>query len=99
MIKSNLLKLLKSFQKQEQRELALFIESVHHHKQKKVIQLYHYILDALDKSLLLLTKPQIAQHLFPREAYNEKKIRYLISFLNKRYQIKRHLDYSPSWSR
>jgi len=95
MLKSNLIKLIRTLNKQETRELSLFIHSVHHSKRKEVIAIFNYIMEVLDKSPISLNKASISKKLFPSQIYDEKKIRYLISFLNKtveRFLINKELE-------
>lgn len=95
MLKTNLITVIRSLSQLERRELALFITSNSINKRQDVLALYNYISNYVDKSPIKLKKPNVFKQLFPHQEYDEKQIRYLISFLNKaleRFLINKELE-------
>ncbi len=83
MLNNNLIQVIRSLNKVECRELALFIGSAHVNKRKDIILLFEYLMKFLSKKPSALNKEMAFQAIFPKQVYDEKKIRYTISFLHK----------------
>ena len=84
---SRLLELFLCLSKKEIRDLRKFVNSPFHNQRSDVIQLFEYLVkyaygskvDQLDKRLAF-------KFLYPKAAYQEKKMRYAMSFLYKSIQ-------------
>jgi hypothetical protein len=83
MTSSPLLDIFKHLTKQDRRALQDFLNSPFHNKRKEVILLFNYI-DKNGDTLLNLKKETVFKHVFPDvPAYDDKMIRYTMSFLLK----------------
>jgi len=94
MQKSNLIQIIRTFNRQERKELTHFVTANYINKRKAVILLYEYILRYIDKTPILLKKEMVFDYLFPGQEYNDQQMRYLLSFLHKiveRYLINKEL--------
>lgn len=81
---SRLLEIFLCLNKKEVRELRKFVNSPFHNQREDVIQLFEYLSRYVRNSQhISLEKENIFRHLFPGEAFDEKKIRYTMSFLFK----------------
>ncbi len=84
---SRLLELFLCLSKKEVRDLRKFVNSPYHNQRQDVIELFEYLAQyahgskaqKLDKRLAFTT-------LYPQEAFQEKKMRYAMSFLYKSIQ-------------
>ena len=83
MQKSSLIQLLLSLSKADRRALRKFVVSPFHNKRQDVSDLYFYIDQHLDKKWSALNREKAFQQLFPGEAYDDQKLRYVMSFLLK----------------
>ena len=85
MINSQLIELLGTFRRKEWIEATKFVKSPFHNSREDVIQLLVYLKKVLPQGLEKKLKKEVVFNvLYPGERYDEKKIRYLMSFL---YQI------------
>ncbi len=83
MTSSPLLDIFKHLTKQDRRALQDFLNSPFHNKRKEVILLFNYI-DKNGDTPLNLKKESVFKHIFPDvSAYDDKAIRYTMSFLLK----------------
>lgn len=89
---SRLIEIFQQLHKKELRELGKFVRSPFHNQRKDVVRLYEYLVEWLRKGKKEnLSKEITFPVIFPKEKYDEKKIRYTMSFL---YQaIKSFLAY------
>lgn len=84
MLKSNLIHLLRTFDKKELRNLKKWLQSPVHNQREDVVRLLGYLGEEnhlgqdekLEKSLVF-------RHVFPNETYNDAKMRQVIYFLSK----------------
>ena len=81
---SRLLQLLRSFEESELKKLHEFIISPYHNKHTDVIGLFNYIYNTGFDNPKQLQKNVVFKALFPKEAYNDLKLRHIMSYL---YQI------------
>lgn len=82
---SRLVEIFQNLNKKELKDLGKFIRSPFHNQRKDVIDLYDYLLKCLPKNHKKnLSKEYIFPLIFPQKEYDEKKIRYTMSFL---YQL------------
>jgi len=82
MHKSKLIQLLRSFDKNEWKAFMDFVNSPYHNKRKELIPLVAYLQEhrtQFDSDLI--TKAIVYKKLFPSTAYDDKKIRYLMSYV------------------
>jgi hypothetical protein len=83
MVSSPLLDIFKHLTKQDRNALHDFIRSPFHNKREEVTLLFQYINDNIDTPLNL-KKETVFTHIFPNEKiYNDKAMRYTMSFLSK----------------
>lgn len=84
MKKSRLIRILKTFDKKEVRELRKWLQSPAHNQREDVLHLFEYLFKGnhLEKEKYL-EKERIYQLLFPNEAFDDAKIRQVIHFLFK----------------
>lgn len=89
---SRLVEIFLHLSKKERKELGKFVQSPFHNQREDVIVLYQYLNKWVQTSRKKsITKQLVFPAIFPKEKYNEKKIRYTMSFL---YQaIKSFLAY------
>jgi len=79
---SQLIALLNTFRRKEWIESTKFVASPFHNSRKDVVDLLAYFKKVIPRGQAdKLEKPVIFRALFPREAYEEKRIRYALSFL------------------
>lgn len=82
---SQLIELLATFGRKEWIEATKFVQSPFHNSRKDVIPLFNYLKKVLPRGLEeKLEKERVFGLLYPGDRYDEKKIRYLMSFL---YQL------------
>ncbi len=84
MKKSRLIRILRTFNKKEIRELRKWLQSPAHNQRKDVLHLFEYLFESnhLDKEKYL-EKEKIYKLLFPNESFDDAKIRQVIHFLFK----------------
>lgn len=81
---SRLLEIFLCLNKKELRELRKFVNSPFHNQRRDVIELFEYLLRSTrNGSSEGLNKEKAFRVLYPKERYEEKKIRYAMSFLFK----------------
>lgn len=87
MTNSRLLELFLCLSKKEIRDLRKFVNSPFHNQREDVIQLFEYLTRyAQSSKKAVLNKQNIYQELYPKQKYEEKKMRYVMSFLYKAIQ-------------
>lgn len=84
MNKSQLISILRTFNKKEWRDLGKWLQSPAHNQREDVILLHDYLssndrINSPDK----LKKEGVYPHIFPKEVYNDAKIRQTIHFFTK----------------
>ena len=84
---SRLLELFLCLSKKEIRDLRKFVNSPYHNQRQDVVQLFEYLSrHAHSSKTKHLDKNLAFQYVYPKEAYQEKKMRYVMSFLYKAIQ-------------
>ena len=84
MEKSKLIQVLKTFSTSELREFKDFVASPFFNKNQELILFYGYIKkNAPSFSLKKIKKEVVYQTVFPNQNYDEKHLKYLMSFLLK----------------
>ena len=84
MYNSRLLEIFLCLNKKELRELRKFVNSPFHNQRQDVIELFEYLVRTTRNTLPdSLSKEKVFRVLYPKESYEEKKIRYTMSFLFK----------------
>ncbi len=84
---SRLLELFLCLSKKEIRDLRKFVNSPFHNQRSDVIQLFEYLVKyAYGSKVDQLDKRLVFKFLYPKTAYQEKKMRYAMSFLYKSIQ-------------
>lgn len=84
MHKSRLLELFLCLSKKEIRDLRKFVNSPFHNQRQDVVQLFEYLATHAHSSKRgLLQKEVVFAQLYPKQTFEEKKMRYLMSFLYK----------------
>lgn len=78
---SRLLEIFQNLDKKELRDLGKFVRSPFHNQRKDVIDLFSYLLKWTKNPNLAVSKVAVFPILFPDEPFDEKKIRYTMSFL------------------
>ncbi len=92
---SQLIELLGTFGRKEWIEATKFVQSPFHNSRNDVIQLLIYLKKVLPRGLEeKLEKEQVFGVLYPGDRYDEKKIRYLMSFL---YQLMQNYLAYTQW--
>ncbi len=84
MIKSRLIEVVRTFSKKEFREMKKWINSPFHNQREDVILLFEYLL--IENNLfndVELSKERVFQYVYPREKFDDAKIRQTIHFLFK----------------
>ncbi len=84
MQKSNLIVYFKRLSKRDWREFRKFVRSPYFNQRKDILLLFQYLETAL-ASLKpeMLNRKRVFKHVFPNEAFDEKKLRHTTSFLLK----------------
>jgi len=84
MKKSQLVHILKTFSAKDIRDMRKWLHSPAHNQRQDVIQLFNYFFEDnhLEKEAYL-EKPTIFSWIFPKETYNDAKMRQVIFFLLK----------------
>ncbi|MEL6866956.1 MAG: hypothetical protein AAFP19_21200 [Bacteroidota bacterium] len=80
---SQVIQLFLSLSKEEKIALRKFLASPYHNSREDVQQLYAYMLRHYRHNRAALSKETVFKHLFPERAYDDKAMRYLMSFLHK----------------
>lgn len=80
---SPLFHLFLAFSKEEKVACRKFLHSPYHNQREDVRQLYDYLQEQYTKSSVALTKERTFAYLFPKENFDDKKMRYTMSFLLK----------------
>ncbi|MEZ4931011.1 MAG: hypothetical protein R2788_02620 [Saprospiraceae bacterium] len=84
MEKSNLISILRTFDKKEAREFRKWLNSPAHNLRQDVIDLYEYLLAGQHLfSDKYLTKERAFKQVFPKRTYNDSEMRQCIHFLFK----------------
>jgi hypothetical protein len=98
---SKLVETLGALTKPELRELDKFLRSPYFNQRSDVLQLKDYLVANLGKDEKALSKPVVFAAIFPESAYDEKLIRYIMSFLYqlvKNYLLQKELESQPAQS-
>jgi hypothetical protein len=80
---SKLWAIFQQLSSKEIRELDKFLQSPYFNQREDVILLYQYLSKAKMNSKMDISKKEVFKFLFPNQAFNEKNIRYSMSFLYK----------------
>lgn len=80
---SALLQVFNSFSSKEKRDFGLFVKSPYINRRDEVSRLYDFIVENIDISEASLRKEKAWKYLFPNQNYNDKEMRYVMSFLLK----------------
>jgi len=92
MLKSRLIEVFQSFSKKDIRELRKFVNSPFFNQREDVILLFEYLSKLYPfKKETLLKKEKVFTKIFPKEAFDEKKFGYTMSFLFQ--AVKEYLAY------
>ncbi len=91
MYNSNLYHLFHSLSKKELRDLSKWLQSPFFNQRLDIRSLFEYLKSNQGKEPHHFEKTIIFQHIFENQAYDDAKIRYLMSFLMQ--QIKKYLAY------
>lgn len=83
MQKSNLINLLLTLPKADRKAFRKFVQSPFHNQREDVQRLYFYIDKKIDSDWQALKKEKAFAVVFPNEGFEDKKIRYVMSFLLK----------------
>ncbi|MCO6481004.1 MAG: hypothetical protein J5I94_30450, partial [Phaeodactylibacter sp.] len=83
MQKSSLLRQLMALRPEERRRLGLFLASPYHNQREDVRQLYAFIDQRLEEDWGGLSKESAFAVVYSGEAFDAKKMNYLLSFLSK----------------
>lgn len=83
MQKSVLLEILRSFNRKEVRDLRKWLQSPAHNQRSDVIQLFDFLIETLNKDKALPEKEQAWRHVFPKEPYDDARMRQTMYFLLK----------------
>lgn len=84
MYPSKLLKILATFTNREIKNCEIFLESPFFNKREDVVKLYRYITKYLpDCEHPKLETEQVFQYMYPKQKFNEPKLRHLMSGLTK----------------
>jgi hypothetical protein len=83
MLKSALFQVLESLSQKEMRELGRFIRSPYINRRNEVSRLYDFIAKNISISEDTLRKEKIWKYVFPGKEYDDKEMRYAMSFLLK----------------
>lgn len=83
MQKSVLLEILRSFNRKEVRDLRKWLQSPAHNQRSDVIQLFDFLIENLNKDKVLPEKEQAWGHVFPKEPYDDARMRQVMYFLLK----------------
>ena len=79
---SRLLIIFQQLSTKEIRALDKFVQSPFYNQRKDVILLFQYLRHwRQNESIISTHKPVVYSHIFPKIPYDEKKIRYTMSFL------------------
>lgn len=94
-INSQLIDILTSFQRKEWVEATKFVQSPFHNSRADVVQLLLYFKKVIPRGQgYKLAKEIVFSKVYPGEDFNEKKIRYLMSFL---YQLMQEYIAHSNW--
>lgn len=81
---SKLIKILKTFNTKERRSFYEFISSPYYNKNQELVQLYKYLRSVAPTfPLKKIQREKVYKAIFPKNAYDEKHLNYLMSFLLK----------------
>ena len=81
---SKLINMLRTFTVSELREFKKFVASPYYNKNEELVLLYDYLKKIAPKfPLKKIQRKVVYQAIFPRNAYDEKHLKYLMSFLLK----------------
>ena len=84
MINSKLIQLISTFSKSELRAFQDFVASPYYNKNQDLVRFYSYLKKcAPEFSEKKIRREKVYQSIFPKKAYNEKEMNYLMSFLLK----------------
>ncbi len=84
MEKSNLISILRTFDKKEVREFRKWLNSPAHNQRPDVVDLYEYLMAGQHLfSEKHLAKAQVFKHIFPKRTYNDGEMRQSMHFLFK----------------
>lgn len=80
---SRLIKLLNVLTKKERRDIRKFIHTPFYNQKVAVCQLFDYLCDCLFTYQVVPTKQQIFKHIYPKQTYDDHRVRVMMSFLFK----------------
>ena len=83
MQKSVLYQLFAGLDKSDRRAMKKYVRSVYFNKRQDVIDLYEYFNDKYDGKASAFDKELVFNVIYPGEQYDDKKMRYVMSFLLK----------------
>ena len=84
MEKSRLIRIFKSFSKKELRELHKWLLSPSHNQREDVVLLYNYLVKiGQEPKEQLLNKEKVYPHIFPKENFDDAKMRQVMFFFLK----------------
>ncbi len=83
--KYRIIKLLKSLNKAERSSFSRFLDSPYHNRRTDVKELYEQLQIYLEKGKLL-SKEELWQKCFAQKAFDDRQLRYLMSYLSKLFE-------------
>jgi hypothetical protein len=83
MQKSDLVQLISRLSLADRRELRKYLSTSLHQSKVPADELYHFIDQRIDKNWAALGKEEAFAHLFPKQPYDDQRMRHLMSFLLK----------------
>ncbi len=95
---SKLMELLGIFSKNELREIHKFLRSPYHNQREDVVKLFEYLSSNCSLEGGNILKTLVFTSIFPGQAYDEKQLRYIMSFLFqllKKYLTLKEIESQP----
>lgn len=84
MEKSNLVSILRTFDKKEVRDFRKWLQSPAHNQREDVVNLYEYFMTGQHLTIeKFLVKERVFQSIFPKRTYNDSEMRQTMHFLFK----------------
>ena len=81
MKKSKLIEVFTCLEKKDLRDLGKFVSSPFFNQQPQIVQFYNYLYESIIDLKLIPEKEKIFKKIYPGEAYNDVKIRLLMTFM------------------
>lgn len=95
--------ILKTFNKEELKSFRLFLQSPIYNSNKNIIALFEYYVKSRNKNHNeIFSKDRLFATIFPKEAYNDKKLRILSSkmlSLIEKFLVYQHVEKRPEFKR